>query len=234
LTATAASGTQINLSWTASAGATSYNVKRATVSGGPYTTIITGVTGTSYSNTGLTASTTYRYVVSARNASGEGPNSTEASATTPTLFITGQTLGTLRSDVTGWLGGRFTVGASAISVKQLGRWVVSGNSQTHTLKLVNVSTGVDVPGGSVTVTTAGAPAGAFVYASLASPVTLTANTLYYIVSQETAAGDQWYGADSTVTNTTVATMNKAARFDGTSWLISGNTNNMFVLCSFAY
>ena len=83
LTATAASSTQINLSWTASTGATSYNVKRATVSGGPYTTVATGVTGTTYNNTGLTASTTYYYVVSAVNTAGESPNSAQASATTP-------------------------------------------------------------------------------------------------------------------------------------------------------
>jgi fibronectin type 3 domain-containing protein len=82
LTATAASSSQIDLSWTASAGATSYNVKRATVSGGPYTTIATGVTGTSYSNTGLSAGTTYYYVVSAVNAGGESANSAEASAAT--------------------------------------------------------------------------------------------------------------------------------------------------------
>ena len=38
LTATAGNA-QVSLSWTASAGATSYNVKSATTSGGPYTTI---------------------------------------------------------------------------------------------------------------------------------------------------------------------------------------------------
>jgi hypothetical protein len=82
LTATAVSSSQINLAWTASSGATSYNVKRATVSGGPYSTIATGVTTTSYSNTGLSASTTYYYVVSAVNSSGESANSSQASATT--------------------------------------------------------------------------------------------------------------------------------------------------------
>src|SRR5207244_1405140 len=38
LTATAGSG-QVGLSWSASSGATSYNVKRSSTSGGPYTTI---------------------------------------------------------------------------------------------------------------------------------------------------------------------------------------------------
>lgn len=87
LTATAISRSQIDLSWMASSGANSYNVKRATVSGGPYATIATGVTSTSFSDIGLSASTTY-YVVSAVNSAGESANSIEASATTLTPDFT--------------------------------------------------------------------------------------------------------------------------------------------------
>jgi hypothetical protein len=76
-----ASDTQVALSWNSVAGATSYTVKRSTVSGGPYSTIVSGHTTTSYTNTGLTNGTTYYYVVSATNAQGESPNSTQASAT---------------------------------------------------------------------------------------------------------------------------------------------------------
>jgi hypothetical protein len=67
---TAKSGiTEIDLSWTATTGAVSYNVKRSEVQGGPYTTISTPgtVTGTTYTDTGLTNGTTYYYVVSAVN-----------------------------------------------------------------------------------------------------------------------------------------------------------------------
>src|SRR5207244_3285904 len=85
LTATAASTNQINLSWTASSGATSYNAKRSGVNGGPYTTIATGVAATSYSDTGLTPGTTYYYVVSAINSNGESPNSAQTAATTLSL-----------------------------------------------------------------------------------------------------------------------------------------------------
>src|SRR5256884_79085 len=63
LTTSTASTSQINLSWTASSGATSYNVLRSTTSGGPYTSIASGVITTSYTNTGLSAGTTYYYVV---------------------------------------------------------------------------------------------------------------------------------------------------------------------------
>ena len=82
LQATPVSSAQINLSWTANPNAASYNVKRATTPGGPYTTLVTGVTTNSYSSGGLNAGSVYYYVVSATNAGGEGANSAEASATT--------------------------------------------------------------------------------------------------------------------------------------------------------
>ncbi|MBI3474211.1 MAG: fibronectin type III domain-containing protein [Acidobacteria bacterium] len=71
---------QISLSWTASARASSYHVKRSTTSGGPYTQV-GAPTGTSYTDTALTNGTTYYYVVSALNARGESGNSTQVSAT---------------------------------------------------------------------------------------------------------------------------------------------------------
>jgi len=71
---------QITLTWNASSGATSYHVKRATTSGGPYTQV-SAPTSSSYTNTGLTNGTTYFYVVSALNTSGESANSNQASAT---------------------------------------------------------------------------------------------------------------------------------------------------------
>ncbi|WP_426445558.1 endo-1,4-beta-xylanase [Paenibacillus sp. S-38] len=79
LIATAGSS-QVRLSWTASAGAVSYTLKRAAASGGPYTMVASGVTGTSYTDTGLTNGTTYYYVVSAVNDVGASPDSAQVSA----------------------------------------------------------------------------------------------------------------------------------------------------------
>ncbi len=79
LTATAGNG-QVSLSWTGSTGATSYNVKRSTTSGGPYTTVGSS-SSTSFTNTGLTNGTTYFYVVTSVNTAGESGNSNQASAT---------------------------------------------------------------------------------------------------------------------------------------------------------
>jgi hypothetical protein len=76
-----AGGTQVVLNWSTSAGVTSYNVKRSSTNGGPYITIASPTT-TSYTNIGLAIGGTYYYVVSAVNAEGESPNSSEVSATT--------------------------------------------------------------------------------------------------------------------------------------------------------
>ena len=79
LAAQAAHG-QVQLSWNAAATATNYYVKRGTTSGGPYT-IITNVVVTGFLDTNVVDGTTYYYVVSGLNIDGEGPNSSQVSAT---------------------------------------------------------------------------------------------------------------------------------------------------------
>ncbi len=56
------------LNWNAAPGAASYTVKRAEVNGGPYTPVATGVTGSTFTDTGLTNGTTGYYVINAVNA----------------------------------------------------------------------------------------------------------------------------------------------------------------------
>ena len=68
----------VGLTWTVSAGATGYNVKRALTNGGPYTTIGTSV-GANYNDLTALGATRYYYIVSATNASGESANSASAS-----------------------------------------------------------------------------------------------------------------------------------------------------------
>ncbi len=87
LLATAASGTQINLSWTASTdnvGVTSYLIERCQGSGCTTFAQVGTATGTTFGNTGLTSGASYSYRVRATDAAGNFSSySNTASATTP-------------------------------------------------------------------------------------------------------------------------------------------------------
>jgi hypothetical protein len=116
-------------------------------------------------------------------------------------------LGSLRADSPGWTGTKLSVGAQPLTVTFLRRLCSPGNSLAHDLKVVRVSDNQTVA--SVTVGMSGCTAGEFKYALLASPVTLSANTSYYVVSYE-AGGDlfrDWTG--TWLTTTSVATLTAA-------------------------
>src|SRR5436190_1052609 len=86
LTATAASGAAINLSWTASptAGVT-YTLFRSPTSGfaaGAANQIATGLTAVTFADSGLAPSTTYYYLARANNGGGASASSNQATATT--------------------------------------------------------------------------------------------------------------------------------------------------------
>ena len=84
LTATAVSSSQIDLAWTDnSSEETGFVVQRATTSGGSFTSIVTLEPNvTTYSHTGLNASTTYYYRVHATSIAGDSLNTNVASAAT--------------------------------------------------------------------------------------------------------------------------------------------------------
>ncbi len=89
LSATAASSSTINLSWSApsdngGSAITGYDIERSTDSGSTWNTLDanTGSSSTAYSDTGLSPSTSYMYRVSAINSVGTSSPSNTASATT--------------------------------------------------------------------------------------------------------------------------------------------------------
>jgi hypothetical protein len=84
--ASATSSSGITVSWTAASGATGYQVLRGTSAGGPYA-LVASPTATSYGDTGLTASTTYYYVVTATFNGAVSARSAEAGATTPAMLV---------------------------------------------------------------------------------------------------------------------------------------------------
>jgi hypothetical protein len=90
VTATAVSSTAVDVAWAASAGATSYDVLRATgdnaaVKVGTYVAPVGGglVPMPGWSDTTVSASTRYTYTVVARNAAGSSTASAGATVTTP-------------------------------------------------------------------------------------------------------------------------------------------------------
>src|ERR1700722_12826383 len=91
VTGTAASSSVINVSWTAdtapaNCSISSYKVFRSTTNGftpSSSNKIASGVTSTSYSDSGLSPSTTYYYVVEAVDSAGTSPASAQATAPTP-------------------------------------------------------------------------------------------------------------------------------------------------------
>jgi hypothetical protein len=87
LAATPANG-QANLVWSASVGATSYNVRRALTDGGPYT-FLANVSTPNYTDTSLSNGVAHYYVVSALNIAGESANSLQASVPAQFLAPTG-------------------------------------------------------------------------------------------------------------------------------------------------
>jgi hypothetical protein len=138
-------------------------------------------------------------------------------------------LGSLRSDFTGYVGMQFTTGSNPVRVTELGRWAASGNGQDHILGLIVASTYTWVPGSAVTLSLAGSTSGAFAYASLAAPLTLAANTSYWLVSSETDGGDLWYDANTTVTPTLLSrSFDKFVRWSSSGgWTLSAAANRSF-------
>jgi hypothetical protein len=170
------------------------------------------------------------------NSKEAASNKPELAIVTPeTAFVTGKTLGTIRNNLTAFVGMKVTLGAAPVTVTSLGRIYVAGNTGTHTVKIVNAGTGSDVAGASVSINmAAGTAANGFKYLALATPVTLSANTAYYVVSQETSGGDQWYDFNTVLTTTNVGAVNNAIQRPSNSWVAAGGANNSYVPVDFKY
>jgi fibronectin type 3 domain-containing protein len=165
-----AGNTQIGLSWSASANTVSYNIKRAGVSGGPYTTVSASgtVVGPSYTDSGLVNGTTYYYVISAVNAGGESPNSSELSSTTTvTVPVAPVSLVAAAGNATVSLTWAASAGAVSYNVK---RSAANGGPYT------TISTG-----------------GAVTTANYTDSTVVNGSTYYYVVSAVNAGGE---GANS--------------------------------------
>ena len=153
---------QVALVWSASTGATSYHVKRATTSGGPYTQIA-APTGTSFTDTSVTNGIAYYYVASAVNSAGESGNSNQASAT-PTAPVQIPSVPT---------GLQATPGNAQVALA----WSASTGAASYHVKRTTTSGGP--------YTQIAAPAGA----SYTDTGVTNGTTYYYVVSAVNTAGE---------------------------------------------
>ena len=216
---------KVDLTWDAAPKADKYTVKRGLTSGS-YTDAHDVGTNTSYTDTMLTNGTTYYYVVTATVSSSESSPSNEVSAVpglygVMTKFIASKTLGTPRN-FDAQMGMGFTVAGRNLQVVQVGRAFVPGNSGIHTVRIIDAATKQEI--GSADVNVAGGVAGQFVYADVTPSVILNAGANYYVLSDETSAGDQFYDADTSVT-TTAAASREFAVYGGSGNYVEAPVNN---------
>ncbi|HWB90626.1 MAG TPA: LamG-like jellyroll fold domain-containing protein [Puia sp.] len=88
LTVASAGSRNIRITWTGSTGAAGYNIKRSTTSGSSYTTIASGITDSSFTDTTLANGGPYYYVVTARSGLFESAPSNEVSVTLAPAAVT--------------------------------------------------------------------------------------------------------------------------------------------------
>jgi hypothetical protein len=168
---------QVSLTWSAESGATSYNVKRTTISGGPYTQIA-APTSTSYTDASVSNGKTYYYVVSALDSAGESANSAQVSAA-PSAPVAPATIPAIPAGVAA------TAGNALVSLN----WSASSGATSYHVKRATTS------GGPYTQLAAPTSA-SYTDASVSNGA-----TYYYVVSALDSAGESANSAQVTANPT---------------------------------
>jgi alpha-amylase len=175
LTATAASSSGINLTWSASTGATTYTVYRSTSATGTFSSV-TSTNAISYADSSLTPSTAYYYYVTAGNSAGTSTASTTATASTQAIPIPDAPAGLTATPAS----------SSAINLT----WTASSNATSYKVYRSTSATG--------TFSSIGTPT----TASYADSGLNAGTTYYYYVMASDTAGTS--AASSTASATTAA------------------------------
>ncbi len=216
LTATAGSG-QILLSWHGSPGA-NYNVKRSTVSGGPYNIIASSIATTNYTDTSVAACQPYFYVVTITNVGNESLPSAEASASLtggapPSPWLNTDIGAVGLPGSASYCGGQFTISGSGADI-----WNTTDAFQ-FVYDYVSASTNYDTRAQVLSVQNTSGNAKAAVMIRR----TLTANSSFAMVDVEPTAGIEFIWRNGAGSSAASSTVNGAAP----SWVRLTRTNNTF-------
>lgn len=215
ITATAASSTQINLSWTDNANnEVDFTLERSGDGSTGWTSISSpAADATSASNSSLTANTTYYYRIKANNTGGSSAYSSTASATTYPLAPSAPS----------------ALAATAASQTQINlTWTDNANNETG----FTLERSADGSTGWASVATPAADA------TSASNTGLTANTTYYYrIKASNTGGSSSYSSNASATTlpnvptapgTLVATASSNSQIDLT-WADNSNNETGFIL-----
>ena len=194
LSASGTTQTSTNLSWTTSTdnvGVTGYNVYRGT-------TLLTTVTGTTYTATGLTASTAYAFTVRARDAAGNLSavsntvnvttlaNTTDTTVpSTPTLSASGTTQ---TSTNLSWTASTDNVGVTGYNVYRGTTLLTTVTGTTYTATGLTASTAY-----SFTVRARDAAGNLSAVSNTVNVTTLANTTVTYCASQGNSTADERIG-----------------------------------------
>ncbi|MFN7013324.1 MAG: GEVED domain-containing protein, partial [Bacteroidia bacterium] len=194
LSASGTTQTSTNLSWTASTdnvGVTGYNVYRGT-------TLLTTVTGTTYTATGLTASTAYSFTVRARDAAGNlsavsntvnvttlANTSDTTVPSTPTLSASGTTQ---TSTNLSWTASTDNVGVTGYNVYRGTTLLTTVTGTTYTATGLTASTAY-----SFTVRARDAAGNLSAVSNTVNITTLANTTVTYCASQGNSTADERIG-----------------------------------------
>jgi len=188
----------VSLSWTAATGSPSgYNVKRSSVSGGPYATVGTTAAPTVSYNDSVLGGQTYYYVVSAVNGAGESASSLQVSAA-PTLAAPAAPVGLAA-----------TAGDAQVSLS----WTASAFAANY-----NVKRATDSGGPYAAIGTTTAPTVMYTDSSDLNNGT----TYYYVVSATGTGGTSSDTAPVSATPISPRTVLTIARGAGITWFASNS------------
>ena len=232
LSASGTTQTSTNLSWTASTdnvGVTGYNVYRGT-------TLLTTVTGTTYTATGLTASTAYSFTVRARDAAGNlsvtsnTVNVTTLAATTtdttvpstPTLSASGTTQ---TSTNLSWTASTDNVGVTGYNVYRGTTLVTTVTGTTYTATGLTASTAY-----SFTVRAKDAAGNLSAVSNTVNVTTLAATTVTYCTSQGNSTADERIGRVQfgTINNASTGTAGYENFTSISTNVVRGTTNTITI------